>query len=327
VIRALLLLAAACGLAAQPKLLVNAQADSRSAASGLEAAFRALTAAQPQPAWIGYSVPAVRVSGLGCEYVHDGSGMAGVVHLEPPSQAVILYRVEGGAVNRIRSVSPDCELDAGGLPFHWVTDVNPEQSIALLKSFTADRDRLGYGMISAIAWHQSTAADQALEAYLAAGQPESLRQRALSSIGSMRGRHGLEVLEKLIAGDPDERIRERAISAIASSREPQALNTVTAIARTNASPRLRSQAISALSGKPGKRNLDTLIAAAENDKDVSVRRRAVSALQSFPDGEGIPALIQLARRSQDLEVRKQAMSTLGNSRDPRALSFLEEVLK
>jgi hypothetical protein len=327
VIRALLLLAAAFGLAAQPKLLVNAQADSRSGSAGLEPAFRALTAAQPQPAWIGYSVPAVRLSGLGCEYVHDGSGMAGVVHLEPPSQAVILYRVEAGGVNRIRTVSPDCEIDAGGLPFHWLADVNPEQSIALLKTFTADRDRLGSGMISAIAWHQSAAADQVLEAYMAAGQPASLRQRALSSIGSMRGRRGLEALEKLLASDPDERIRERAISAIASSREPQALDLVTAIARTNASPRLRSQAIGALSGKAGKRNLDTLIAAAETDKDASVRRRALSALQSFPDGEGIPALIQLARRSQDLELRKQAMSTLGNSRDPRVLAFLEEVLK
>jgi hypothetical protein len=327
VIRALVLLAAAFGLAAQPKLLVNAQADSRSAAAGLDTAFRALAAAQPQPAWIGYSVPAVRLAGLGCEYVHDGSGMAGVVHLEPPAQVVVLYRVEGGAVNRIRTVSPDCEIDAGGLPFHWLSDVNPEQSIALLKSFAGDRDRLGYGMISAIAWHSGPAADQALEGYLAAGQPDSLRQRALSSIGSMRGRHGLEVIEKLIASDPDERIRERAISAAASSREPQALDLVTTIARTNASARLRSQALSALSGKPGRRILDTLAAAAENDKDASVQRRAVSSLQSLPDGEGIPALIQLARRSQNPEIRKQAMSTLGNSRDPRALSFLEEVLK
>ena len=64
VVRSLLvgfcLLAAALSLAAQPKLLVNAQADTRSAASGLEPVVRTLSSAQPQPAWIGYTVPALR---------------------------------------------------------------------------------------------------------------------------------------------------------------------------------------------------------------------------------------------------------------------------
>ena len=53
--RALLSLAIALPLAAQPKLLVNAQVDTRSAAAGLEQQFRPLVTAQPQPAWIAYS--------------------------------------------------------------------------------------------------------------------------------------------------------------------------------------------------------------------------------------------------------------------------------
>ena len=57
------------GLVAQPKLLINAQTDTRSAAAGLDAAFRALVAAPPQPAWIGYSVPAVRTWHMGCDVV------------------------------------------------------------------------------------------------------------------------------------------------------------------------------------------------------------------------------------------------------------------
>src|SRR5205823_1878391 len=56
VMRTLLLLAAALPMAAQPKLLVNAQLETRSAAAGLESQFKALLSAQPQPAWIAYSV-------------------------------------------------------------------------------------------------------------------------------------------------------------------------------------------------------------------------------------------------------------------------------
>jgi hypothetical protein len=59
-------MAAALPLAAQPKLLTNAKLDTRSATS-LDREFRALLAAQPQPAWIGYTVAADRASSLGCE--------------------------------------------------------------------------------------------------------------------------------------------------------------------------------------------------------------------------------------------------------------------
>jgi hypothetical protein len=79
--RAIWVLAAALPLAAQPKLLVNAQTDTRSAAAGLEREYRTLLASQPQPAWIGYTVPAVRTGNLGCDYVRDSYATAGVVHL------------------------------------------------------------------------------------------------------------------------------------------------------------------------------------------------------------------------------------------------------
>jgi HEAT repeat protein len=44
------------------------------------------------------------------------------------------------------------------------------------------------------------------------------------------------------------------------------------------------------------------------------------------DGEGVPLLISLARTNKNPVVRKQAIFWLGESRDPRALDFLEEIL-
>jgi len=243
--RALWLLAALLPLGAQPKLLVNAQVKQQSAAAGLDGVFRGLLSAQPQPAWIGYSIPAVRNGGLGCEYVRDNPAVAGVVHLEPPDQAVILFRVEAGAVNRIRALSPDCEIDAGGLPVHWLNDVRPEESVALLASFTSDRERAGESL-GAIARHSGAAADQALDRVATSGQPGDSRLRAVSLEGSTRGRHGLEVLKQLIASDPDERVRQRAVSSLASSREPEATPLLISIARSDKSPGLRKQAMSAL---------------------------------------------------------------------------------
>ncbi|MEO8593096.1 MAG: HEAT repeat domain-containing protein [Candidatus Solibacter sp.] len=322
----LCLMSAALPLAAQPKLLVNAKPDTRPVPAGLEQTFRPLVTAQPQPAWIGWSVPSTRVN-RGCDYVRDGLGQQGVIHLEAPQTAVILIRVEGGAVDKIRSLSPDCEIDAGDLPLHWLTDVKPAESVALLDAYASQRDRFMDGALSAIASHSDPAADAALLRYLAPNQPESLRLRVVSWFGPARGRRGFEVLKGLIANDPSDRIRERAISTLANSTEPEALDLVIATARKDPNSRMRMQALSALNRHSGSKVLDTFKQAIESDPDVQVKRRAVSALQSMPDGEGIPTLIQLAKATPHAEVRKQAMSSLGQSHDGRALTFFEEVLK
>jgi hypothetical protein len=323
---ALLLIAVALPLAAQPKLLVNAQLDSRSAASGLDAAFKTAVAAQPQPAWVAYSVPSIRVF-MGCDYVRDGWNQPGVIHLEPPDHAVILFRVDQGKVERIRSLSPDCEIDAGNLPVHWLNDVKPAESVALLNGFATQRERYQDGAMNAIAMHSDAAADAALQHFLGTDQPESIRLRVVSWFGPSRGRKGMEVLKNLIANDPNERVRERAISTLSGSKEPEATELLITYAEKDPNSRMRLAATSALNRHSGASVLNALKTIIENDPDTSVRRRALSALQQMPDGEGIPMLIQFAKTTKDNEVRKQAINSLGQSHDGRALAFFEEVLK
>ncbi|HEY1341059.1 MAG TPA: HEAT repeat domain-containing protein [Bryobacteraceae bacterium] len=322
----LLIAAAAFSLAAQPKNLVNAKADTRSASSGLEREFKTLLTAQPQPAYIGWDVPAVRTNNLGCDYVNGWTGN-GVIHLEPPDHVIVLIRVDGNVVDRIRAISPNCEIDAGDVPVHWLTDVKPAESVALLAGFLPEHDRLGDGFVTAIAMHSDPAAGQTLEKFVATNQPEWLRLRAINSFANSRGVRGIEVLKGLIANDPSERVRERAVSALSSSRLPEAIDLLVSVAREDRNSRLRQQAVSALAHKPSRKGLGAIQYAIENDPDVQVRRRAVSALVSMPDGEGIPLLIQLVKTTKDADVRKQAMNSLQGSQDSRALSFFEEVLK
>ena len=323
-------MAAVLPLGAQPKLLVNAKLDTRSAAAGLGQAFRPLVTAPPQPAWIAYSVATTRVN-LGCDDVRDGWSQPGVIHLEPPDHAVILFRVDGGAVERIRTLSPDCEIDAGDLPVHWLSDAKAAESVALLDTFATGRERgvsrLLDGAMSAIAAHADPAADAALERFLAPSQPESVRLRVVNWLGNMRGRRGFDMLKNAIAGDPSDRVRERAIATLGNSREPEALDLLMSLARKDASPRVRMQALSALHRHSGAKVLGTLKEAIESDPEPQVKRRAVSTLGSMPDGEGVPLLIQLAKATSDTDVRKQAMSSLEQSRDGRAIGFFEEVLK
>ena len=60
--------------------------------------------------------------------------------------------------------------------------------------------------------------------------------------------------------------------------------------------------------------------------DRDVRESAVFALSQRPNDEGVPALLTAARTDKDRKIRKSAIFWLGQSDDPRALAYFEEVL-
>lgn len=57
-----------------------------------------------------------------------------------------------------------------------------------------------------------------------------------------------------------------------------------------------------------------------------MKTKAVFALSQMPKDEGVPKLIEVAQTNKNREVRKQAMFWLGQSNDPRALAFFEQIL-
>ena len=57
-----------------------------------------------------------------------------------------------------------------------------------------------------------------------------------------------------------------------------------------------------------------------------MKKKAVFALSQLPKDEGVPKLMEVARNNRNPEVRKQAMFWLGQSHDPRAVKFFEEIL-
>ena len=306
----------------------NANVHSQSAAAGLEPVFRALVSHHPEAAWIAYSVPAVREPRLGCEFVgRDGWSGTGVVHLEPPDRAIVLFRVAGNTVERIRALSPDCEIDAGGLAVHWLTDVSPAQSIALLANYANERNLTENSSVAAIAMHADPAADSVLDGLSAPSQPEALRNRAMRWLGSARGRHGLETLKTLLANQTAPDVRRQAINAIGASREPEAQQILLTAARGDRDARVRSQAVSQLSRQPIPNLAGVLGAIAESDSDSEVSKRAVNSLASLSDGTGVPELIRLVKSSKSADVRKEAMRALGRAHDERATAFLEQVLR
>ncbi len=241
--------AAALALQAQPKKLVNAQIETRPATGGLDSVVQSLAAAQPQPSWIGWTAPAGRGRNFGCDNYwrdHEIAVSGGVVHLEPPAEVLVLMRVSGGEIGQIRTLAPDCDMDAGGVPFRWLTGVRPDDSVAFLARIARDRTRHSDSAVHAIGLHAGPAADAALESFLASGEPEPLRLRAIQWIGSTRGSRGLAVAQKVLASDPSARVRRAAVSALRQVPDGQGIPVLIQLAKSSADPEVRKQAVTSL---------------------------------------------------------------------------------
>ncbi len=61
--------------------------------------------------------------------------------LESSGRVAVLIRVENKQVGKIRVYAENCELDAGGLPVHWLTDVLPKDEGVPLLIQTARNNR------------------------------------------------------------------------------------------------------------------------------------------------------------------------------------------
>jgi HEAT repeat protein len=103
------------------------------------------------------------------------------------------------------------------------------------------------------------------------------------------------------------------------------VDAIIGVARHDPSAHVRGQALFWLAQKAGKRAA-AITEAIENDPETDVKKHAVFALSQLPKDEGVPLLIQVAHTSGNPAVRKQAMFWLGQSQDPRALAFFEQIL-
>jgi len=333
--------------------LVNAQVETRAAPGGLAREVRALLAAKPGPFWMGYAVPANGKHTMCCWSGRDdvrgcggcllegekGEGSFNVERKDPlPLEAAprlrVLMRGEAGQVSRIRTVSEDCGLDAGGLPFVWIDGVRPADSVAYLATLVGagvEGGKPGKGRedaaLAAIAHTDDPSADAALERFLDQAEPEHRRKKAAFWIGQARRARGLEVLSRLVRTDPSPRFREHVVFALTQSREPAAVDRIVEVARHDEDGHVRGQALFWLAQTASRRATPAIESALAHDPEVEVKKKAVFAVSQLPKDEGIPMLIRLARTHKSAEVRKQAMFWLGQSQDARALAFFEDVLK
>jgi hypothetical protein len=332
----------------------NAKFETRVLSGELSAELNRWAKSAAEPQWLAYSVPALDAEKMICcggNGDWNGSRDCGPCHLEDskhgdsfttgpretklegPRSIFVLYRAAEGKLTKIRIVSEACKIDAGNLRFTLLTGVNPAKSVEYLAGLVTGQDiqdgrweRVPQGALTAIAMHADASADKAMNSFVEASQPESLRKQTVFWLGEARGASGFQTLKRLVKTESSTEVRSQITFALSLNREPGAIDEMIRMAKEDESTHVRGQALFWLAQKAGQKAASTITGAIENDPDTEVKTKAVFALTQMPHEEGIPKLIQVAQNNKNPEVRKQAMFWLGQSNDPRALEFFEKIL-
>ena len=332
----------------------NSKLNEQSITGSLAAQLKDWTAQVTTPQWMGYRVPEVAGNRDVCcgngnwngdcgtcrlENGDHGINVTGndsntTVMLEGSREIAVLFRAENHQITKIRIASTECTLDAGGLPFLWLTNVKAVESVALLTTFVRNErpdfrdgdDRHGHQALSAIALHADDSAEAALESFVRPDAPEELRKQTAFWLGEARGKAGFAALQRMAKSDPSSEVRSQVTFALSVSREAGAVDEMIRMAHDDESTHVRGQALFWLAQKAGKKAAAAITGAIDNDPDTDVKKKAVFALSQMPKDEGVPKLIQVAETNRNPAVRKQAMFWLGQSNDPRALAFFEKIL-
>ena len=319
-----------------PPVVLPGQVSTEDAGQGLAAKLDQLER-EPGPMWVGYPIPVegdfhmgsnARVAYL--EGEHAGwTGSGGYGQDRSSDHALVLLRLSGGGVDKLRVESPERQLDAGGLRLVWLTGVTPVDSIRTLRSLVVKGgvEKVRQDAVFVISLHRDAEATVALASLAAGGQESDVREKAAFWLASGRGHEGFVVIRRVAREDGDARFREKLTFDLTLSHDPEALTELVRMAHDDSSPQVRRQAQFWMATAGGKKVAADLRDRAENDPDTEVRKAAVFALTRLPGDEAATQLIQVAQTSHDAAVRKQAVFWLGQSSDPKALEYLTRLLQ
>jgi hypothetical protein len=236
------LLAAAVVPAAAQSPVVNAVVERRTPSADFGRDVQS-AAARSAAAWIGYRVPIARRADA---TLQTSESCCGRCRLAPPSDLVILARVQQGSVLELRPLAADCDMDAGGMSLLWFDGVSADASVAWLSTLVASppagSTRLAQSALVAIGQHAGRDAVAALVKFGQTGTTP-VRGQALFWLAQRAAAEALPAIDLALQKDPDTEVKKQAVFALSRFPNQEGIPKLMDVARTHANPEVRRQAM------------------------------------------------------------------------------------
>jgi HEAT repeat protein len=212
----------------------------------------------------------------------------------------------------------------------WLSQVNSDKAVPLLEQIlkTTTDEGMQDKAIFALSQKSGDNAQQALRDY--AGREdvsEHLREQAIFWIGQRHSDNNAKFLRDLFAKTSSNAAKDKIIFSISQTRNDgndqwlldQAVNT-------RNSMELRKQALF-WAGQTGSVDMAKLGALYDKAPEEEFKKQVIFVLsQRGKSPEAVDKLIDIAKNETNRNLRKEAIFWLGQSRDPRALKALQELI-
>jgi hypothetical protein len=248
-----------------------------------------------------------------------------------PAGMLLLYdTAKGAAVRDVGLLDLDQTYEFSDAPVYWLGRADGGDSIGVLeKSFDATKDDAHVldALIFSIGCHDGPQARVFLKKTALGPREAKIREKAVFWIGNAGDAVALSDLKEIYAKERTESVKKQIIFAMQLSKRSEAVEELIRIARQDASTELRKQAIFWIGQKASAecvKALKDIVDAPDGEK--ALKDQAVFAISQLPKDKSVPMLIDLAKANKSVEVRKKAIFWLGQSGDPAALKFFEDIL-
>lgn len=238
---ALLVLMLTAPAAAQSPV-INAVVEHRAATDGLARELQTIVRQGPA-VWVGYRVPIAASRG---ERLDGAPTCCGRCRLEPPTDLVMLIKVDRDGVVDIRPEAVDCDIDASGTPLVWLDTVRPDDSVTWLAGVARDTSartgRLADRALTALALHASAAASPVLVDLARTGSTAQLKGRALFWLAQRAVEEAIPTITSALDNDPDTEVKKQAVFALSRMPKDDGVPRLIELARSHRNPEVRRQA-------------------------------------------------------------------------------------
>ena len=243
-------------------------------------------------------------------------------------RALVESRTPRGSAKVLEIARSGDDLAARQVAIRYIGELKDSASLdELIRIYDADKTReIRSQIIRALAEREDARARTKLFEIARQGDTPELRIEAIRRLGD-HGRVALDDLIQLYTGETNLQIKQGLLRAFADNNDPRAQTKLLDIARGSDAIELRGYAIRQLGEKDDEQTVSQLVSMYDSEQNQQVKMALLRAFGDSRQKSAVHKLMTIARNDPSVEFRKVAVMYLGQSKDPEALKFLEDLLK
>src|SRR5215203_1370399 len=248
-------------------------------------------------------------------------------------KAVFLVSQKGGeeaADLLMQTAKNDPDRETREQAIFWLGQVRSDRAVTLLEDVlknTNDKEIKDKALF-ALSQHNSTRAGQILRDFAEReSEDEELREQAIFWLGQKRSEENANYLKGLYTRVKRDALKEKIIFSLSQQRGFGNGEWIMNIALDpKQSTEMRKQALF-WAGQNGGATTESFATLYDKMTEQEIKEQLIFVFsQRGRDAKAIEKLMDIAKNDKDREMRSKAVFWLGQSRDPRAVKFLEDLI-